>query len=109
MCMENNEQIINEAEKILKVLSSSTRMHILLLLEKMPMTVNQLVESLEISQPAVSKQLKLLRDYQIVSYSKQGKESLYSLDDGHILNVIKSTMEHSKHVLAKEQCNLQVK
>ncbi|GAK30377.1 hypothetical protein WOSG25_021740 [Weissella oryzae SG25] len=108
--MDKNEKlVINKAENVLKVLSSSTRMNILLLLEQKPMTVNELVEQLKISQPAVSKQLRLLREYQIVSFNKQGKESLYGLEDLHILNVINSTMEHAKHVLAKEDCNLAAK
>lgn len=103
--MNENIELINETQKILKILSSSTRLNILLLLEQSPLSVNELVELLKVSQPAISKQLNILKEYQIVTYNKNGTTNFYKLEDLHILSVIHSTMEHAQHVLDNKQCD----
>lgn len=56
-----------------------TRRQILDLLRLRPHTVNELVELLEISQPGVSKQLKVLRDVGLVQVRKEAQKHWYEL------------------------------
>lgn len=56
-----------------------TRRQILDLLRVRPHTVNELVELLEISQPGVSKQLKVLRDVGLVQVRKEAQKHWYEL------------------------------
>ena len=44
-------------------------------------------DSLETSQSAISHQLKLLRDMNVVKTRKQGKQVFYSLQDNHIKDI----------------------
>lgn len=102
--MHNENSLLEESIKIFKILGSKTRLNILLLLEKNDMTVTDLFNALSVSQPAISKQLTILKDYKIISYEKRGVENVYKLNDLHILNVINSTMEHAEHVLNNKEC-----
>ncbi|QIL50047.1 winged helix-turn-helix transcriptional regulator [Weissella coleopterorum] len=103
--MTENIELINETQKILKVLSNSTRLNILLLLEHNSLSVNELVQKLKVSQPAISKQLNILKKFQIVTFKQQGTTNFYKLDDLHILTVIKSTMDHAQHILNNQKCD----
>ncbi|GMA69979.1 transcriptional regulator [Leuconostoc litchii] len=96
-----NEEIIykNEMERIFKILSNPTRLQILVLLENKQLSVNEIVNELSLSQPQVSHQLAILKEHQLVNADRVGKQSLYRLDDPHILNVIDSTKNHVRHVV----------
>ena len=59
--------------------ASPTRRQILDLLRVRPHTVNELVEFLEISQPGVSKQLKVLRDVGLVQVRQEAQNHWYEL------------------------------
>lgn len=103
--MNKENPLLEEAIKIFKILGSETRLNILLLLEKKDMTVTDLFNELEVSQPAISKQLAILKEYKIISYDKKGVENIYKLNDFHILNVINSTIGHTEHVLNNQDCD----
>ncbi|MEX0381528.1 ArsR/SmtB family transcription factor [Leuconostoc sp. MS02] len=95
----NDEQYQSEMERIFKLLSNPTRLNILVLLENEQLSVNDIVQQLQITQPQVSHQLAILKEHQLVSAEKVGKKSLYQLNDPHILNVINSTKQHVAHVI----------
>lgn len=59
--------------------ANPTRRQILDLLRVRPHTVNELVELLEISQPGVSKQLKVLRDAGLVQVRQEAQKHWYEL------------------------------
>jgi DNA-binding transcriptional ArsR family regulator len=63
----------------LEVLATPTRRHILDALRDGEQTVNQLVRRLELNQPAVSKQLKILRDAGLVTVRPDGQRRVYQL------------------------------
>jgi ArsR family transcriptional regulator len=52
---------------------------------------------LEDNLPAVSQRLKLLRSERIVSYRREGKHVFYSLDDDHIVELIRNALAHADH------------
>ncbi|MBM7544916.1 MULTISPECIES: ArsR/SmtB family transcription factor [Lactobacillaceae] len=88
-----------EMQRIFKLLTNSTRLNILVLLENKQLSVSDIVQYLKIPQPQVSHQLSILKQHQLVTAERVGKNNLYELDDPHILSVIESTKNHVKHVV----------
>lgn len=80
--------------KIFKVLGDETRTKILYLLAHRRLCVCDIAAILGISLPAVSHHLRLLKALRLVKYTREGKMVYYSLDDGHIINMIKEAQEH---------------
>jgi ArsR family transcriptional regulator, lead/cadmium/zinc/bismuth-responsive transcriptional repressor len=80
--------------EIFKVLGDETRTKILYLLAHRRLCVCDLAVVLEMSLPAVSHHLRLLKALRLVKYSREGKMVYYSLDDEHILNMIREAQEH---------------
>jgi ArsR family transcriptional regulator, arsenate/arsenite/antimonite-responsive transcriptional repressor len=75
--------------KISKVLSDPNRLEIIKLLSERPMCVHAIVHHLNISQPAVSKHLKLLTDTGLLVSEKKGMYVHYSLKKEILLNHLK--------------------
>lgn len=69
---------IEEMTKICKALSDPTRFKIFLLLNDRVSCVNAIVNFLQISQPAVSQHLKILREADLVKIEKRGYWVHYS-------------------------------
>ena len=59
--------------------------------------VSEIIEKVNMSQTAVSYQLKLLRQMRLVKYRRQGQNIFYSIDDEHVFDIIKLTFEHISH------------
>jgi DNA-binding transcriptional ArsR family regulator len=55
-----------------------------------------LAEVLDMSQSAISHQLRLLRAAKLVRYRKEGKNVFYSLDDDHVRNLVSQGLDHIK-------------
>lgn len=93
------DDLINEASKIYKVLSNSTRIKILYFLryQDNDVAVNEIVEALGMAQPVISKQLGILRRYQLVRNHKEGNKVYYVLDDPHVVEMIDDMLNHVKH------------
>ncbi|OFW53317.1 MAG: hypothetical protein A2163_09880 [Actinobacteria bacterium RBG_13_35_12] len=69
---------IEEISKIFKALSDPTRFKIFLLLNDRVSCVNAIVNFLQVSQPAVSQHLKILREAGLVKIEKRGYWVHYS-------------------------------
>jgi ArsR family transcriptional regulator len=80
--------------EIFKVLGDETRTKILYLLAHRKLCVCDIAVILEMSLPAVSHHLRLLKALRLVKYVRDGKMVYYSLDDEHILNMIHEAQEH---------------
>lgn len=80
--------------EIFKVLGDETRTRIIFLLSVQELCVCDMAEILEMSLPAVSHHLRLLRMMRLVKYRREGKQVYYSLDDHHILALIRVAQEH---------------
>lgn len=75
---------ITQTVDLFKIFSDYTRLRIIDLLVNSEICVQDIANELEASQSAVSHQLKLLRDKNVVKTRKQGKQVFYSLQDNHI-------------------------
>lgn len=80
--------------EIFKVLGDETRTKVLFLLAQQELCVCDLAAVLEMSLPAVSHHLRLLKALRLVKYRRDGKMVYYSLDDEHILNLIREAQAH---------------
>jgi DNA-binding transcriptional ArsR family regulator len=91
--MFSEEMIITMAESF-KALADPTRLRILALLFEGERGVGDLADHLEVSQSAVSHQLRILRSLDIVRYRKDGREVFYDLADDHVRDILTRTLEH---------------
>lgn len=80
--------------ELFKVLGDETRTKILYLLAHRELCVCDMAQILDMSLPAVSHHLRLLRALRLVKYRRQGKMVYYTLDDDHIVNLICQAQEH---------------
>lgn len=89
---------ISELEKIFKILGNKQRLTILELLRSRSYSVSEIVGILNMEQSAVSHQLRVLREAQLVQAEKRGREVLYYLSDSHILILLDNALKHVDHV-----------
>jgi len=94
----NNEKLVNRAVFLLKGFADPTRFKILCLLKDNEVCVHQIVEAFDISQSAISHQLRILRDARLVISRKQGRHVYYKLADQHILDMLEASIMHSKEI-----------
>ena len=85
---------VSGLSELFKALSDETRTRILYLLFGRELCVCDLADILEMSLPAVSHHLRLLRTMRLVKYRREGKQAFYSLDDDHIVRLIEVAKEH---------------
>ncbi len=81
----------------LSALSDPTRIRIIALLADSEMCVGDLCLVLEMTQPAISHHLRILRNLKIVEARKSGRHVFYTLVDQHIHEVFKQSLEHARH------------
>ena len=77
-----------------RMLGDANRLRILSLLAERDLCVCDLASLLEMSESAVSHQLRTLRALRLVSYSKRGRKVYYRLLDHHVLELYQSVAEH---------------
>ena len=85
---------IMELSDLFKVFADSTRLRILHKLFDGPISVGVIAEALDMSQSAISHQLKYLKNSNLVKSERNGKSIYYSLADDHIKTIFKTGLEH---------------
>ena len=85
---------LSEMSDLFKLFGDGTRLGILWALSESEMCVCDLCALLKMKQPAVSHQLKNLKQSRIVKARRDGKVIYYSLDDDHIRKLLNLGMEH---------------
>lgn len=83
--------------RFFQVLADPTRVRMIKALADAEWCVSDLTEALGMDQPAVSHQLKYLRDLGLVSWKKNGRHVYYSLTDSHLRDILISSMAHLEH------------
>ena len=91
--MPDTEQLQALAD-FYKVFGDFTRIRILCILLRGEMCVCDLAQTLDMTQSAISHQLRVLKQMKLVTNRREGKTVFYSLADGHIRTIINQGMEH---------------
>ena len=94
-----DEEIVDISE-FFKMFSDPTRLKILYLLDvKGEVGVGTIAEILNMSQSAISQQLKVLRSSRLVRFKKDGRNIIYRLSDDHIHRILTLGQEHYEELL----------
>ena len=93
--MQNKETMEHIAE-LFKGFADPTRVHILsLLLQNQELCVSEIAEAVELSQSAISHQLRILKQMHLIKFRRDGKNMLYSLADDHVKTILQMGLEHA--------------
>lgn len=91
--MPTEDELYDLAE-LFKVFGDSTRIRILYVLFEAEVCVCDLAEILNMTQSAISHQLKILKQAKLVTARREGKQVFYSLADDHVRLIIAQGREH---------------
>lgn len=89
------EPILSEVSTLFKIMGDSTRSHILWALDQNEMCVCDLAALLNMTKSAISHQLKLLREANLVRSHREGKNVFYTFDDDHVRDIFEKAFEHT--------------
>jgi len=87
---------------IFSALADPTRLRMISALSDHELCVCDLAVVLGMTQSAVSHQLRLLRNLNLVRYRKEGRVVYYELDDEHIRELYERGLEHIQHQIRTE-------
>jgi ArsR family transcriptional regulator len=88
----------HELAGLFQVMADPTRLRIVSLLAERELCVCDIAAALEMTQSAVSHQLRVLRMLQLVKFRKEGRMAYYSLDDDHVLKLYTQGLDHLGHI-----------
>ena len=87
-------ETLEQIADLFKGFADPTRVHILSLLQQQELCVTDIAEAVEISQSAISHQLRILKQMHLIKYRREGKNILYSLADDHVRTILEMGLEH---------------
>jgi DNA-binding transcriptional ArsR family regulator len=82
---------------LFSTLSDASRVRIISALLEKEMSVGALADRLEMSQSAISHQLRGLRQMRLVRARKEGRQVFYRLDDDHVEQLFRMGLDHVEH------------
>lgn len=88
------EETLYDLAELFKVFGDSTRIKIICALFESEMCVCDLSALLNVSQSAISHQLRVLKSARLVKFRRAGKIIYYSLDDEHIKHIFDEGLKH---------------
>ena len=91
--MPDEENLFDLAD-LFKIFSDTTRIRILYALLENDLCVCDIAEALEVSQSAISHQLRILKQSRLVKARRDGKSVIYSLADEHVATILSMGMDH---------------
>ena len=94
---DHNELQLLQLAELYKVLGDSTRIRILDLLSRQELCVQDIADGLNMTQSAISHQLRLLKQAALVKCRREGKSIFYSLADDHVQTILHQGLEHICH------------
>lgn len=86
--------VLTPTVQLLKGFADDTRLRILCLLRGREVCVHEIVDALDMSQSAVSHQLRVLRDARLVSHRREGRHVYYRLADDHVREMLENALSH---------------
>lgn len=88
------EESLYVLAELFKVFGDSTRIKILCALAESEMCVCDISVLLNMTQSAISHQLRVLKQARLVKYRRDGKVVYYSLDDAHVKQIFDQGLNH---------------
>ena len=88
------DEYLYDMAELFRCFGDSTRIKILYALFESDLCVGDIAQLLNLSQSAVSHQLKILKDAKLVKFRREGKIIFYMLDDDHVRTMLSMGMEH---------------
>lgn len=88
------KETLEAIAELFKAFGDSTRVQILSLLQQQERCVGDIAEAVQISQSAISHQLRILKQMHLIKYRREGKNILYSLADDHVRTILEMGLEH---------------
>ena len=88
------ETELYDLAELFKVFGDSTRIRILFVLFEAEVCVCDLASALNMTQSAISHQLRILKQNKLVKSRREGKSVFYSLADDHVRTIINQGREH---------------
>lgn len=82
----------------MQALAAPSRVQILGRLRESPCAVGELAEAIGMRQPAVSHQLRLLRQLGLVIRERRGRQTVYTLHDDHVAVLLDEAVYHVEHL-----------
>jgi ArsR family transcriptional regulator len=94
--MENipEKDTLEQIAELFKGFADPTRVRILSLLQQEERCVTDIAEAVELSQSAVSHQLRILKQMHLIKFRREGKNLWYSLADDHVKTILQMGLEH---------------
>jgi len=90
------DETLYELAELFKVFGDTTRTKILYVLLESEMCVCDIAHLLNMTQSAISHQLKILKYSRLVKFRREGKIVYYSLDDEHVKQIFDLGLVHLK-------------
>ena len=88
------EEELYELADLFKIFGDPTRIKILYALSESEMCVCDIAQRLNMTQSAISHQLKILKQSKLVKNRREGKTVFYSLADGHVKTIMSHGLDH---------------
>ena len=88
------DETLYDLAELFKIFGDSTRVKILYALLESELCVCDIAKLMEVSQSAVSHQLRVLKGSKLVKFRREGKVVYYSLADEHVTRILSQGMEH---------------
>jgi len=89
-----DEDKIIDLSELFKIFGDSTRVKIINVLLTQELCVNDIADKINVSQSAVSHQLRILKQAKLVKFRKDGQTIYYSLADDHVEKIFLMGVEH---------------
>jgi DNA-binding transcriptional ArsR family regulator len=83
--------------ELFSALSDASRIRIISMLIEKEMSVSALAEGLNMTESAVSHQLRGLRQMRLVRTRKEGRQVFYTIDDDHVVKLFSMGLDHVVH------------
>ena len=88
------EETLYDLAELFKIFGDTTRIKILYVLFESDLCVCDIAAALNMGQSAISHQLRVLKQAELVKFRREGKQVIYSLADDHVRTIINNGMEH---------------
>ena len=87
---------LDNLSQLFKILGDKTRINIIWTLDNREMCVCDIAQLLNMTQSAISHQLRILKNSKLVKSRREGKSVIYYLADAHVCSIMNQGFEHIK-------------